>query len=141
MADVIRIDVDGAAVEAGRFEMHYQADPYPGGARYELSVADKELIEMISRRLKLPVGPPPSRTDTISVFNMLRLYMSLHGGRGAPLFWANNIETMSMEGGALRIGGVCSPHIDGRSLGDTKSDAGAAAPTGTEKTPVKAAGN
>lgn len=137
---MIRIDVDGAVVEAGRFEMHYQADPYPGGARYELSVADKELMEIISRRLKLPVRHPPSRTDTNSVFNMLRLYVSLHGGRGAPLFWANNIETMNMEGGTLRIGGVCSPHIAGRSLGDIKSAGGAAAPTGTEKTPVKAAG-
>lgn len=137
---MIRIDVDGAVVEAGRFEMHYQADPYPGGARYELSAADEELIEIIIRRLKLPVRHPLSRTDTNSVFNMLRLYVSLHGGRGAPLFWANNIDTMSIEGGTLRIGGVCSPHIDGRSLGDIKVDEGAAAPTGTEKIPIKAAG-
>jgi len=137
---MIRIDVNGAAVEAGRFEMHYQADPYPGGARYALSVVDKELIEIISRRLKLPVRHPPSRTDTNSVFNMLRLYVSLQGCRGTPLFWANNIETISLEGTTLRIGGVCSPHIDGRSFGDIKSAGGAAAPTETGKTPVKAAG-
>lgn len=118
--------------------MHYQAEPYPGGARYELSVADKELTEIVSRRFKLPVRQPPSAADTNSLFNMLRLYVSLHGGRGAPQFWANNIATIRIEDDTLRISGVCSPHIT--SLDVAKSDGGAAAPTGTEKAPVKAAG-
>lgn len=118
--------------------MHYQAEPYPGGARYELAVADKELTEIVSRRFKLPVRQPPSAADTNSLFNMLRLYVSLHGGRGAPQFWANNIATIRIEDDTLRISGVCSPHIT--SLGVAKSDGGAAAPTRTEKAPAKAAG-
>ena len=92
--------------------MHYQDNPYPGGARYALSIADRELIELIGRRVPLPARGL-SREDTNWVFNMLRLPVSLHEGREAPVFWANTVETISRDADTLSISGVCSRHVDG----------------------------
>lgn len=120
MADMIQVTVNGGAVDPRRLEMHYQNDPYPGGARYTLTVADRELIDLIARRISIPIGAL-SRNETIWAFNMLRLHVSLHVGRGAPLFWANTIETIALDAGTLRISGVCSPHVDGNHHDDNSS--------------------
>lgn len=118
---MIQVTVDGGAVDAGRLEMHYQDDPYPGGARYTLTIADKELIDLIGSRVSVPTGRL-SRAETNWVFNMVRLHVSLHGGRGAPLFWANTVETIEADAGTLRISGICSRHVEGnRDLDDQSS--------------------
>lgn len=120
---MIQATVDGGAVDARQLEMHYQDDPYPGGARYTLSVADRELIELICRRVALPARGL-SREDTIWVFNMLRLHVSLLEGRGAPLlFWANTVDTISRDADTLSISGVCSRHVDGEHRLDDQSSA------------------
>lgn len=119
---MIQVTVDGGAVDARRLEMHYQDNPYPGGARYTLSVADREMIELIGRRVALPARGL-SREDTNWVFNMLRLHVSLHEGRDSPLFWANTVETISRDADTLNISGVCSRHVDGKRRLDDQSSA------------------
>lgn len=139
MSDMIHVTADGGAVDARRLEMHDQEDPYPGGARYTLSVDDKELIDLIGRRVSVPTNKP-SRAETNWVFNMLRLHVSLHCGRGAPLFWANSIETIDEDAGTLTISGLCSPHVEGRPCAEKNGDGTMAASNRPERTPAPAGG-
>lgn len=136
---MIQATVDGGAVDARRLEMHYQDDPHPGGAQYTLSVDDKELIDLIGRRVRVPASRL-SRAETNWVFNLLRLHVSLHSGRGAPLYWANTVETVDEHAGTLRISGVCSPHVEDKPSDKKNGDGTMAASNRPEKTPAQAGG-
>lgn len=130
MPDMIQVTVDGGPVDARQLEMHHQDDPYPGGSRYTLTVSDRELIELIRRRVSVPARTL-SREDTYWVFNMLRLHVSLHLGRDVPLlFWANTVETINMEADTLAVSGVCSRHV----VSDRHLDEQSSAETNGEQT-------
>ena len=137
---MIQVTVDGGPVDARRLEMHYQGDPYPGGARYTLTVSDRELIELICRRVRVPARTL-SREETNWVFNMLRLHVSLHLGRDVPLlFWANTVETINRGADTLTISGVCSAHVTDRPSAEESGKGQKAALNEAERTPAPARG-
>ena len=107
---MIEILVDGTPVYPGQIEMHQQLDPFPGGARYKLRTNDRDLVEVVSQRYPATTANHLKQADVSHIFNLLRMFVSLKLDRSPPLFWANTIDELVVNGDGLELSGVCSPH-------------------------------
>ena len=108
---MFEIIVDGTTVNPGQFELHQQSDPFPGGSQYKIRTNDTELTKVVCQRYPPSLANRLSQGDVSHLFNMIRMFVSLKFERTTPLFWANTIDQMIVDGDALEIRGVCSRHV------------------------------
>ena len=108
---MLEVFVDDTPVDPGKFELHQQSDPFPGGSRYKIRATDSELTGVVCQRYPPSLAGQLSQGDVSHISDLLRLFISLTFERSTPLFWANTIDQMVVDGDALEICGHASPHV------------------------------
>ncbi len=108
---MLEINVDGMPVDPGQFELHQQSDPFPGGSRYKIRTTDAELTEVVCQRYPPTLTKQLSQSEVSHIFNMIRMFTSMKFNKTIPLYWANTIDQMAVDGDTLEIGGACSRHV------------------------------
>jgi hypothetical protein len=76
-----------------------------------LRTTDPELVAVVRQRCPTQTAANLRPEEVAHIFNLIRLFISLKRARSTPLFWANTIDQIAIEGDALEVGGVCSPHM------------------------------
>ncbi len=108
---MIEITVDENPIAPGQFEMHSQAEPFPGGSTYRIVIQDSALTTTLSDTFAKWQGAPLSAQQAARLFNLLRMYISLKSSRDKPVYWANTVENIQFRGDLLEVKGICSPHV------------------------------
>ena len=108
---MIEILVDAVSVAPNHFELHQQSHPFPGGSRYKLRTNDRELTAVVRNRYSLTTLREMQPSDISHVFNLVRMFFSLKYEKSTPLFWANTIDQIRVEGDVMELTGECSPHV------------------------------
>src|SRR5713101_1904137 len=105
---VVAVTVDGVARDPVTVWVHQQADPYPGGHRYEVVLRDPRAREHLSG---LPLSAR-SRLDNRTANNFLqRIYWMFPVMTDAARweYVLNTIDTVESSGDTIRVAGECSP--------------------------------
>lgn len=103
--------VDGQKIDPTELEMHQQDQPFPGGSIYTLRVVDPELARVAGSTFPVSLQEPLTRLQTVSLFNLLRPYISQKLGRRKPAFWANTVDAIRISETTVEFSGICSPHL------------------------------
>lgn len=113
----ITICVDGAQVDLGSITCHHQADPFPGGHRYEAEVEDYDFLVLLGDQPSGSADDPPSPETAKRVLNALSLVKQLKRASGELKYWLNTVDRLVVSKGKVytkvSMGGVCSPHVKG----------------------------
>jgi hypothetical protein len=109
---LFQLTVDGQATDARRLECHFQSDPYPGGCRYELTIADAETVAYAKKEfgngIHRHIGDDESRKFLSFLGGMKQIRI---GRENPPQFWANTIDNLEISEDKLALNGICSPHV------------------------------
>lgn len=108
---MIDLTIDGNPVDPRHLELFHHGNPLPGTSRYTLRVIDSELADVLVREFPDTASKALSARQTISLFNLLRPYMSLKLGLRDPRFWANTVDSLVVDADGVLLSGICSPHL------------------------------
>lgn len=108
---MIEVTVDEKAIEPGQLEMHYQAEPFPGGSTYRIVIRDTDLTQTLWTSFGNWQGKPLPMQQAAHLFNLLRMYVSLKFTKATPSYWANTVETFNLSNDIVEVAGACSPHV------------------------------
>lgn len=113
----VSLSIDGAKVDLSSITSHHQADPFPGGHRYEVEVEDYDFLTLLGNPVFSERDNPPSAEIAHRVLNALSLLKQLKHASGDLKYWLNTVDHLLTSKGnvytKVHMSGVCSPHVTG----------------------------
>ena len=122
-ARMIRITINSEPVEWTTLCYHFQRNPKPGGATYNIAVSREEsslisyLEEMVGKAIDDPAFEGAAMGHWATTYNLVQYVLwemekSYGHATGRSLWVLNNIGSVVVTKDSLTITGICSPFLE-----------------------------
>src|SRR5262245_56733514 len=104
---MMKLTIDGSALDEASAIVHFQSDPYPGGHEYVLEVDHPRAVEALQRaglwsNETLGIG------ESDRCLRIISIYLKASGDDAPIRFVLNSASCIDIEGSRAVIRGICS---------------------------------
>ena len=113
MCNELTIQVDNYYVLPGELALHFQADPFPGGHRYQMTIPRNRISSKVLRHARFEETDCPSEHQARNWFYWIPAILQLQSQEEdiRARFILNNIHELRIGIDDIFLKGACSPFV------------------------------
>ncbi|MEW4489593.1 hypothetical protein AB1L42_16035 [Thalassoglobus sp. JC818] len=111
MSNELTIQVDGQHASPSEIVLHFQADPFPGGHRYEMVIPRKAISGELWEYTKFEDTKNPSEDQARNWFYWIPSLLQRQDEAARAKFVLNNVQHIRVSHDEVLLCGDCSPFV------------------------------
>ena len=111
MSNELTIRIDGQLATPSEIVLHFQANPFPGGHRYEMAIPRKSIGGELWEYAKFEDSENPSEDQARNWFYWIPSLLQRQEAAARAMFVLNNVQRLKVTHDEVLLCGDCSPFV------------------------------